>query len=203
MSHIIKRTSLGVLLLGFSWGAMLGIGMLIGSWGLLHGGVQTAGNTGGPEESRLVFPETALHASTAAKSGSMAVATGQIDDDVEGLFALDCVTGDLQCLVTYVRGPKAGQLGGQFRANVMQALGTEQSKNPNYLLVTGHARFIRGAGGTRPAASVVYVINANTGAFATYSVRWSKNSASRGTPQQGPLVLLNKGFARTVAVQGM
>ena len=68
-----------------------------------------------------MVPEFPLQAATATVGGSFAIATGMIDSDVEGLFVLDFVTGDLQCAVLNFR---TGKFNAVFRANVLQDLGS-------------------------------------------------------------------------------
>ena len=120
----------------------------------------------------------------------MAVATGPVDEDVEGFFVLDFLTGDLQCQVINSR---VGKFGALFRANVRADLGVGQSKKPKFLMVTGLASFNRGAGAIRPGLSAIYVIDANTGKFAAYGVPWSRQLANTVRPQAGALRLLDVG----------
>jgi len=136
-------------------------------------------------------------AGNASANGAMAVATGPIDSDVEGFFTLDFRTGELQCFVFNTR---TQQIGGRFRASVSTDLRLDVNTKPSYLLVTGYASFVRGAGVVRPANSIVYVTDTNSGNFAAYSVPWNSNLAKAAKPQVGNLVLLQVGSARPAAV---
>ena len=49
------------------------------------------------------WPEGRLHAAAAVQNEAYAMATGPIDEDVEGLFILNVLTGDLQCSVMSIR----------------------------------------------------------------------------------------------------
>ncbi|GIW91212.1 MAG: hypothetical protein KatS3mg109_1659 [Pirellulaceae bacterium] len=136
---------------------------------------------------------------TATHGGqSMALATGRIEDG-EGLFILDYLTGDLHCFVIYPRfGPN---FLAHFQTNVIQVLGVQPGKKPDYLMVTGEMDFRQGAGLNRPAGTVVYVADANTGKFAAFGIPWNRQAANVGQPQQGPLVLLSAGQARNIELE--
>ena len=68
---------------------------------------------------------------------------GVIDEQVEGVYMLDFLTGDLQCLVL---NPRTGTFNGQFAINVIKVLGVDQQKKPRYLMVTGSVGWIGMAG---------------------------------------------------------
>jgi hypothetical protein len=173
---------------GLTLGLLVGVGMMIGAL--------CATSTSRTASSML--PETLLHAAASHSGESMAMATGMIDEDAEGLFILDYLTGELQCWAMY---PRTGQFGGIFKANVIADLGVQQGKKPNYVIVTGGANFVRGGGANTPAMSAVYVADANTGNFAAYGLAWNRTMARAGTPQQGPLILLDKNKARTIEIR--
>jgi hypothetical protein len=143
-------------------------------------------------------PERYLHAEAAARGETLAVATGAIDEDVEGLFTVDFLTGDLQCFVLYVKSSAPDKVGGRFVRNVVKDLGMEKGKKPRYLLVTGRANFPHGGGAVRPAFSAVYVIDDNTGKWAAYVVPWDRPKVVKGTPQTGTLILVGQGSARAM-----
>jgi len=137
---------------------------------------------------QLILPETALYATAATGAETLAAATGPIDDDIEGLFYLDFLTGELGCQVLNARG---GTFNSAFRTNVIKDLGvSNKQKTPKYLLLTGLARFPRGASLARPSLSVIYVVDANTGNFAAYSVPWRVDFSKSGRPQVGQFTLL-------------
>src|SRR5688572_8028363 len=89
----------------------LAVGLAIG---LAIGGAMTAGVLIGKQS---VVPDAALaelRLKAAASHGgeTFAMATGLIDDGVEGLFCLDYLTGDLSCFVV---NPRTGAPGGVFK----------------------------------------------------------------------------------------
>ncbi len=133
-----------------------------------------------------------LHASASAIGDSMAIATGAVSEDSEGIFFLDFNTGDLQCMVFY---PRAGAFGAHYFANVLPALGGG-GKNSKYLMVTGQAVVRAGSANTRPAASLVYITDVTNGTFAAYAVPWDRTAESAGRPQSGPLILVSTGSVR-------
>ncbi len=145
-----------------------------------------------PSDSQLLR-ETLVRAAGSHGADTMAMATGLVDEQ-EGLFVLDFITGELQCFVLNPRGPNV--FFAHYRTNVIAALGVEQGKQTKYALVTGVVDFLRGAAIARPAGSVVYVCDTNTGNIAAYGIPWNRTAAAAGRPQRGALVLLDVAKAR-------
>ncbi len=137
-------------------------------------------------------PLPLLHASTAATSSTMAVATGQIGVDAEGIFFLDFITGDLQCLVYY---PRVGVFGARYFTNVLQQL-PGGGRNSQFLLVTGTAIPTGISVGPRPGNCLVYVTDATSGMFAAYAIPWDRTAEAGGRLQSGPLVFVGGGPIR-------
>ncbi|MBI1248693.1 hypothetical protein GC197_12740 [bacterium] len=142
--------------------------------------------------------EIPVKAAVSAWAETMCAATGRIDEEMEGLFTLDSLTGDLQCTVLNGRTTK---FAGLFRKNILQDLGVEATKKPEFMLLTGGAMFPGQSGNTQPADCVVYVIDSTSGRFAVYGVPWQRTQAARGAPQQGVLILLDTGMARNVMLR--
>lgn len=165
-------------------------GLLVG-FGMLVGALVATDYLSSP---RVQWPETSLQAVATHGTDSFAMATGPISDGVEGVFFLDFLTGELTCSVI---NPRTGQLGGLYRHRVIQDLGVEQGKKPSYLMVTGRANFRSSVGNVRPADSVVYVADANTGRFAAYALPWNRSAAAYNFAQTNPMVLIGKGTARS------
>lgn len=188
MFRRLKQTPWIALTIGLTMGLLVGVGMLVGALVTL-----------GQRDAALPFPDRLLHATATDNGGTMAIATGPIDGEVEGLFILDFLTGELQCLVVNSR---TGQLGGLFKHNVALDLGVEQGKQPKYIMVTGMANFrTASAGNIRPAASIVYVADSNTGNYAAYSLPWNRQAQQVNVAQFNPMVLIGAGSARQVAVE--
>ncbi len=189
MSQRFRNRPILLVLLGLGLGLLVGIGMMVGAL--------TAVSSS--QNAELMIPPTLLHATASHSGESMAIATGQIDDDVEGVFVLDYLTGDLQC---YVLNPRTFSWGGIFRYNVVQDLGVEPGKKPNFAMVTGGINFLRGSASRAvPAHSVVYVLDANSGNFAAYGVQWDRTAARGGAPQKGTLARIATGKARALEIR--
>ncbi|MGN6136318.1 MAG: hypothetical protein ACTHOU_17680 [Aureliella sp.] len=133
---------------------------------------------------------------SAASGANMAVATGQVSEEAEGVFFLDYLTGDLQCLVYY---PRSGAFGARYYTNVHGQL-PSQGKNAEYLMVTGAAMSTRTSSNVRPANCLVYVTDVNSGTFAAYAVPWNKTAESSSQAQGGPLVFVGGGPIRNYQV---
>jgi hypothetical protein len=54
----------------------------------------------------------------------------------------------------------------------------------------------------KPADSLVYVADANTGNFAVYALPWNRQANSTNRPQQAPMALIFKGSARNLEIRG-
>ena len=134
--------------------------------------------------------------STAASGQNMAVATGAVSDEAEGVFFLDYLTGDLQCLVYY---PRSGAFGARYYTNVQQHM-PSSGKNAQYLMVTGAAISTRTSSNLKPANCLVYVTDVNNGTFAAYTVPWSKTAESSSQAQMGALVFVGGGPIRNYQV---
>lgn len=171
-SQTIKASLLGA--------ALMFVGVVLGCFlmGTIRGDVSAASHLA----AFAGFEETLLHASSATSGDQFAMATGAIDDESEGIFVLDYVTGVLKCAVLNQR---TGKFAALFTANVTSELGA--SKNPKYEMVAGLVNFTRGTTPRRPGLSVVYVLDATTGKLIAYSIPWKREAAATGRPQIGEL----------------
>ncbi|RCS40757.1 hypothetical protein DTL42_25685 [Bremerella cremea] len=172
------------------WLASFGVGSVMTAFAIL--GMTVGFNWQSPAR------EIPINASTAASSETMCAATGRIDEEMEGLFTLDCLTGDLQCAII---NSQTAKFAGLFRANVLNDLGLDATKKPSYLLLTGNASFRATTGNSRPADCVAYVVDASTGRFVAYGIAWNRNISARGGQQSGVLMPLDKGTARNVQIR--
>jgi hypothetical protein len=166
--------------------------------GLAIGGAMTAGTVIGMRAGSghaAALDELKLRASASSGAETFAIATGQIDGEVEGLFCLDYLTGDLSCFVISPRNPR--QFAGLFKTNIVKELPPEKGKKPAYVMVTGGIN-IRGP---NAPSSVVYVADANSGAWAAYSFAWVKSASSAGLTQAQPMVTIAAGKARELTLR--
>ena len=138
-----------------------------------------------------------LFAASADSADDVVVATGRVADDVEGLFVLDGLSGDLQCTVF---NPASNAFNTIFRKNVLPDLQLNATKNPRFLMVTGEVMGMR-RGAQQVGASMVYVVEASSGRFAAYAIPWNRSAFMSGQAQQGPFILLQAGSIRTAAVR--
>jgi len=126
-------------------------------------------------------PPAFLESATGGKQMSMA--TGRIEENVEALFGLDHLTGDLFC---WILNPNTGDLATTFRVNVAAALNVQG--DADYVMCTGVMDFrISRSGSTRVSDSVIYVGDGNTGNVAAFSVLYDGQAVTRGVASPGEL----------------
>jgi hypothetical protein len=166
-------------------GPWLAIGLVIG--GLA--GVLVSG----------LLPSNSAHGVATDRYENFAIATGPLDNEVEAVYFLDFLTGDLKAAVLNIN---TGTFTAFYSYNILQDLGIDPAKNPRYLMVTGVADLRRvGGSNVRPGASVVYIAELTTGKIAAYAVPWSPDLHKRGAPFQGALMPLDVTQFRTTAVR--
>ncbi len=166
--------------------------------GLAIGGAMTAGTVIGMRansDHASALNELRLKASASSNADTFAIATGQIDGEVEGLFCLDYLTGDLSC---YVISPRGKGFAGLFKTNIVKDLAPEKGKTPAYVMVTGG---ISVRGNPNAPNSIVYVADANSGEWAAYSFAWAKGASAAGITQAQPMVLVTAGKARNLSLR--
>jgi hypothetical protein len=144
------------------------------------------------------LPQTPVHAVATHGQDSFAIATGPVQDDIEAIFFLDFLTGDLRAAVMSFQ---TGKFNSFFTYNVAADLSMPGAKNPRYLMVTGIADFRRGFGNVQPGQAIVYVAEANSGQIAAYALPWASTLQTSGRPQTGTFILLDKRKFRTTAIR--
>ena len=173
-------------------GIGLAMGAVIVAVGVTGFALGTASNDSTP-----AVPSHVLDAMGSTHGETLALATGPLED-VEGVFVLDYLTGDLQC---WVIGSRTGKFNSLFKYNVTADLGVEQGKKPDYVMVTGTANFRGGGVANNIGSTIVYVGDGNSGNVAAYAVPWNNALAARGAPQSGSLIRLDLGKARLAAIR--
>lgn len=165
-----------------SW---LALGLLLGgAAGALLGGL---------------WPAQAVHGVATDRYENFAIATGPLDNEVEAVFFLDSLTGDLKASVLNINN---GTFTAFYQYNILRDFGVEPSKNPRYLMVTGVADLRRfGGAQVRPGACVVYIAELTTGKLAAYGVPWSPDMHKRGAAFQGQLIPLDVAQFRAPVVR--
>lgn len=182
-----------------SWGLLAAgifIGLTVG--GALAIGIWVGGKSPDQVAASVGLGELKLKAMASHGAETFAIATGPIDEGIEGLFTLDYLTGDLQC---YVINPRTGGLGGWFKTNIAKDLAVEKGKKPSYLIATGVLSASGGSYGSyRPAGCVCYVVDANTGEVAAYTFPWAKGASANNQTQASDMKLIYKWKARALAI---
>ena len=147
-----------------------------------------------------MWPQTPVYALSTHGQDNFAMCTGYMDDQVEGVYVLDSLTGDLQCAVASIQNGKFASL---FKYNLAKDF-PGAAKNPKYLLVSGDAniRAGAGAGNIAPSRSMVYVAELTSGHINSYAVAWNGALATAGQPQGGAIIPVDKWKFRNVAVRG-
>ena len=134
------------------------------------------------------WPHTPLYAVATDRLDTVGMATGPLDAEVEAVYFLDFLTGDLRAVVL---GKQGGAWTGFFQANVAADLGIDPQKNPKYMKVTGMAN-LRRSGGSRlqPSSAMCYVAEITSGKVAAYAVPWSPSMYAAGQPQNWELKMV-------------
>jgi hypothetical protein len=148
---------------------------------------------------RGLWPNVPLHAYATHGFDNFAIATGLIDNEIEALYFLDFLTGDLKAAVLNQR---TGDFGALFHYNVAKDFaGAAGAKNPRYLMVTGLANIPRGRAGFQLGMSAVYIAEANSAQVIAYVIPWNSSLNAAGKPQQGEFVAIGKLQLRTAIVR--
>ncbi len=151
----------------------------------------------GAPVSTLSFPARPVFAASSDSTDDLSIATGLVAEDVEGFFALDGLSGDLQCTVYNSNAQSFNVI---FRRNTLADLQIDATKSPRFVMTTGTVEPWR-RGGRNIGSSFIYVAEATSGRFAAYAVPWRRELFVSGRPQQGELVLIQTGSVRTAVVR--
>ncbi len=124
-----------------------------------------------------LWPKTTLHAMATDRVDTYAMATGMVDEDVEAVYFLDFLTGELRALVL---GRQVGGVSGIYTFNVASHLGIDPGKNPRYMMVTGNLSLRRGGSRMQAGRAVVYVAEVTSGKMGAYAIPWNPSLAAAG-----------------------
>jgi len=177
------------------WMFLVGLGALILGLGTVIGALFAVGL---PPRFELRLPVTELEATATDGADNFVVATGALSADVEGVFFLDALSGDLQFTVF---NPGLRAFNPPFIRNVAADLQIEAGKKPRYLMVTGYLRVTRQPIRQPISECAVYIVEATSGKFAAYTVPWQDTMFRSGRPQAGELLLMGVGSVRTAALR--
>ena len=142
-----------------------------------------------------IWPNVPLHAVATDRSDGFAMATGQCDEQVEAVYFLDFLTGDLSAAVV---SKQTGRFNAFYTYNVTGDLGVGPGRAPRYALTTGEADLRRSGGKTQSLSrALVYVAELNSGKVAAYAIPWSSSAWNAGQTLRGQFTLLDVGRFRT------
>jgi len=144
-----------------------------------------------------LWPQVPVHAVATHGQDNFAICTGPMDEDIEGIFVLDAVTGDLKGAVLNVQTRRFNTL---FEYNVARDF-PGNIKNPHYRIVTGVVDFRQLITAGQLARTVVYVAEVASGQIVAYGVPWLPGRAAAVVPFKGPLIPLDRWQHRTTAVR--
>jgi hypothetical protein len=116
-----------------------------------------------------IWPQIPVHATATHGQDGFAIATGPLSNDIEAVYVLDYLTGDLKAAVLNLQTAKFLTA---YQYNVSKDLGGPNGKSPRYAMVTGVADLRRGGLG-QLGQSVVYVAEFNSGKLGAYALPWT------------------------------
>ena len=142
---------------------------------------------------------TILRADSASSGNGLSLASGFVSREIDALFVLDHLTGNLQC---WMLNPQTGKIGGIFKTNVNGDLGVQKAGDVDFVMVTTQIRTAgrQREGNLRPGESLVYVGDGNTGKVIGYGFQFvpAQFNERDGTVQHGEMVVVTQGLARGV-----
>jgi hypothetical protein len=165
-----------------SHGAWLAIGLGIG----IIGGLNVAG----------IWPQIPIHASATHGQENFAMCTGAIDPEVEAVYLLDFVTGDLKAAVLSINTRMFNTF---YTYNVAKDFGNV--KNPKYLMVSGNADMRRQLA-VPVGSGVIYIAEMTSGQLACYGLPWNPGRGSQISVVTTTFLPLDKFKFRTTAIRG-
>jgi hypothetical protein len=143
------------------------------------------------------WPQTPVHALATHGQDNFAIATGPIATDVEAVYILDYLTGELKAAVLNLN---TGKFLSFFEHNISKDLATGVGKNPRYLMVTGMADLRKG-GANLMGTSVVYVAEFTSGQIAAYGIHWQPSQSQKVEPFKDELFYLDGFKFRAAAIR--
>src|SRR5262249_3403110 len=113
----------------------------------------------------VFMPAQPLHAVATHGQEGFALATGLLDNSVEGVYFLDGLTGVLKGAALNINTYSFTSV---FETNVINDLKLDVAKSPKFLMVTGLAELRRGPSQFQPGQAVIYIAEVNSGILAAY-----------------------------------
>jgi hypothetical protein len=145
-----------------------------------------------------LLPNAPLHAVSNDRSETFAICTAPLNEEVEAIWFLDFLTGDLKAAVI---NPQSGAFTALFQRNIMADMSVDASKTPRYSMVSGMVEVRRAMGNTRLSKGMVYVAEANSGRIGVFAIPYSQQMLSSGRVVTGQVQAMGMWPARTAAVR--
>lgn len=122
-----------------------------------------------------IWPQSRAHAVATDRFEGYAICTGLVDGDIEAVYMLDSLTGQLQAAVM---STQQAQFTNFYTRDIMTDLALPANSNPRFLMVTGIGRMVGrgGSGLNRSSLSLLYVAEVTTGKIAVYTLPWTGNT---------------------------
>jgi len=145
-----------------------------------------------------VWPQIPVHAVATHGQDNFAIATGPLDDNVEAIFVLDSVTGELKGASMNVQSRRFNTW---WEHNVSRDITVGGSKNPSYRIVTGYTALRQVPASGQLGRTVLYVAEATSGQVVAYGVPWITGRYTSPIPLRQNLLLLDRWQFRTIPVR--
>jgi hypothetical protein len=145
-----------------------------------------------------IWPQIPLHAVATHGQGNFAICTAPMDEDVEAVFILDDLTGDLKAAAFNVQMRRFNTF---YDYNVLRDFPMEGTRQPQFRIVSGVANIRQNVAAGQMARSVIYVAEATSGQIVAYGVPWVPGRAAAMVPFRGTVVPLDRWQYRTTAVR--
>ncbi|HEX3727778.1 MAG TPA: hypothetical protein VHV08_16110 [Pirellulales bacterium] len=145
-----------------------------------------------------LWPQVPLHAVATHGQENFAICTAPLDLDIEGIFVLDDVTGELKGAAFNLQMRRINTF---FEYNITHDLASPNTKNPHYRIVSGVANIRQNVAAGTLANSVLYVAEVSSGQLVAYGIPWIQGRASNPLPQKVALIPLDRWQFRTTAIR--
>ena len=141
--------------------------------------------------------EIPIRAMATDRIDTFGMATGALDTELEAVYFLDFLTGQLTAVVV----GKQGGIFGTLQADAARDLQVDPQKNPKFMMVTGFANLRRSGSRLQWGTALCYVAEVTTGQVVAYAVQWSPTMYQSGQPSLASLVKVGTGSFRAASAE--
>jgi hypothetical protein len=145
-----------------------------------------------------IWPQVPIHAVATHGQENFAICTAPLDLDVEGVFVLDDVTGELKGAALNLQLRRINTF---FDYNITADLPPGNTKNPQYRIVSGMANIRQNLAAGNLAHSVLYVADVTSGQLVVYGIPWIQGRASGTVPIKTTLIPLDRWQFRSTPIR--